>query len=108
MLFGMPYPTARRVDVLSRFCHRILKMRQGTGPELLVRTLAVGYPSGTTLEGHSHAWAQLVYASEGVMTVQTEEGTWVVPSHRAVWIPAGVRHSVEMAGRVSMRTLYIA
>jgi AraC-like DNA-binding protein len=83
------------------------KMRQDTGPALLVRTLAVGYASGTTLEHHSHSWAQLVYASEGVMTVQTEDGTWVVPSHRAVWIPAGVGHSIAMSGWVSMRTLYL-
>ena len=76
-------------------------------PVLLVRTLAVGYPSGTVLEYHSHDWAQLVYAFEGVMSVQTDEGTWVVPSHRGVWIPAGVGHSIAMSGWVSMRTLYI-
>jgi AraC-like DNA-binding protein len=75
--------------------------------DLLVRTLAVGYSSGTVLERHSHDWAQLVYASDGVMTVQTEDGTWVVPSERAVWIPAGVVHSIAMSGKVSMRTLYI-
>jgi AraC-like DNA-binding protein len=83
-------------------------MRQAGGAELLVRTLAVGYSPGTILEHHSHDWAQLVYASEGVMTVQTEEGTWVVPSQRAVWIPAGVRHSIAMSGKVAMRTLYVA
>jgi AraC-like DNA-binding protein len=84
------------------------EMRQGVGGSFLIRTLAVGYPSGTVLEHHAHDWAQLVYASEGVMTVHTEEGTWVVPSHRAVWIPAGIDHSIAMSGWVSMRTLYIA
>lgn len=83
-------------------------MRQSTTGEQLVRTLAVGYSSGTVLEHHTHDWAQLVYASEGVMSVHTDEGSWVVPSHRGVWIPAGVRHSIAMEGRVSMRTLYIA
>jgi len=82
-------------------------MRQSRAPELLVRTLAVGYPSGAVLPAHAHDWAQLVFASEGVMSIQTEDGTWVVPSHRAVWIPAGVKHSVAMSGWVSMRTLYI-
>ena len=75
---------------------------------MLVRTLAVGYSSETVLEHHSHDWGQLVYGSEGVMTVQTEEGTWVVPSQRAVWIPGGIGHSVAMSGWVSMRTLYLA
>lgn len=83
-------------------------MRQATESEFLVRTLAVGYASGTILEPHSHDWAQLVYASEGVMSVHTTEGTWVVPSLRAVWIPAGIGHSVAMSGRVAMRTLYLA
>src|SRR5215475_11855178 len=83
-------------------------MRQSALPEHMVRTLAVGYPSGAVLPPPAHDWAQLVFASEGVMISQTEDGTWVVPSHRAVWIPAGVRHSVAMSGWVSMRTLYIA
>jgi len=82
-------------------------MRQASGGKLLVRTLAVGYASGTVLEHHSHDWAQLVYASGGVMSVHTAEGAWVVPSHRAVWIPAGIGHSIAMSGQVSMRTLYI-
>jgi AraC-like DNA-binding protein len=84
------------------------EMRQEGGGAFLVRTLAVGYPSGAVLEHHAHDWAQLVYATEGVMSVHTEDGTWVVPSHRAVWIPAGVGHSIAMSGWVSMRTLYIA
>jgi AraC-like DNA-binding protein len=77
-------------------------------PDLPIRGLAVGYPSGTVLERHSHPWAQLVYASEGVMTVETGQGTWVVPAQRAVWIPGGTPHSVAMSGWVSMRTLYLA
>jgi AraC-like DNA-binding protein len=81
-------------------------MRQTAGTEFILRTLAVGYSSGTLLEPHSHEWAQLVYATEGVMSVDTQDGTWVVPSHRAVWIPARVEHSIAMSGRVSMRTLY--
>ena len=48
-----------------------------------------------------------MYASRGVMTVQTSEGTWVVPTHRAVWIPAGVAHTIAMSGAVAMRTLYL-
>jgi AraC-like DNA-binding protein len=41
------------------------------------------------------------------MTVRTRDGTWVVPPHRAVWIPAGVSHIVTMSGSVAMRTLYL-
>jgi AraC-like DNA-binding protein len=41
------------------------------------------------------------------MTVRTSAGTWVVPTHRAVWIPAAVRHTITMSGVVAMRTLYL-
>jgi AraC-like DNA-binding protein len=41
------------------------------------------------------------------MTVRTHDGTWVVPPHRAVWIPAAVPHSITMSGTVAMRTLYL-
>jgi AraC-like DNA-binding protein len=74
----------------------------------LVRALAMNYPSGRVLERHDHPWGQLVYALEGVMRVDTEDGIWVVPPLRAVWIPAGVAHAIAMSGRVAMRTLYLA
>ncbi len=41
------------------------------------------------------------------MTIHTCSGSWVVPPHRAAWIPANIVHSVEMSGAVSMRTLYL-
>jgi AraC-like DNA-binding protein len=63
---------------------------------------------GHVIRRHSHIEDQLLFASEGVMTVETDEGIWVVPPLRAVWIPADVIHGVEMSGRVSMRTLYLA
>ena len=74
---------------------------------LSIRTLALQLPHGTRLDPHAHAWPQLVYATHGVMTVETEDGAWVVPSQRAVWIPAGVEHAVETTGSVRMRTLYV-
>ena len=65
------------------------------------------YVDGHVIKTHSHPWHQLVYASQGVMTVRTPEGAWVVPIHRGVWVPAGTRHSIEMSGAVSLRTLYL-
>lgn len=56
---------------------------------------------------HFHDRDQLVYASRGVMTVRLSDGTWVVPTHRAVWIPARIPHTIAMAGMVAMRTLYL-
>ena len=72
-----------------------------------VRTLSYEFESRHRIAPHSHGWHQLVYATQGVMTVRTPEGAWVVPAHRGVWVPADVEHSIEMSGRVSMRTLYV-
>jgi AraC-like DNA-binding protein len=30
-----------------------------------------------------------------------------VPTNRGVWVPAGTRHSIQMSGAVSLRTLYL-
>jgi AraC-like DNA-binding protein len=70
--------------------------------------LAAEYAPGDEIPLHQHPFAQLLFASSGVMTVGTEHGTWVVPPERAVWVPARVGHSIRMTGRVSMRTIYLA
>jgi len=77
-----------------------------TGREPAVTSFARDYASGDTIAMHTHDRDQLVYASSGVMTVRTGQGTWVTPPHRAVWIPAGIPHAIAMSGQVAMRTLY--
>jgi AraC-like DNA-binding protein/quercetin dioxygenase-like cupin family protein len=72
----------------------------------LVSGVAADFADGHRLPSHRHVRAQLVYAVEGVMTVETAEGFWVVPPLRALWVPAGVAHSIRMSGRVAMRTVY--
>jgi AraC-like DNA-binding protein len=73
-----------------------------------IEGLAAEYEPGAVIPLHQHSFAQLLYASSGVMTVTTEHGTWVVPPDRAVWVPARVDHAIRMTGRVSMRTLYLS
>jgi AraC-like DNA-binding protein len=71
-----------------------------------VVTLVHDYPAGHRIPLHFHDRDQLVFASSGVMTVTTDEGSWVVPFHRAVWIPERIPHTISMSGNVAMRTLY--
>jgi AraC-like DNA-binding protein len=71
-----------------------------------VASVSADLPSGKTIPAHFHPEDQLIFASQGVMTVSTAQGIWVVPPMRAVWIPAKTPHSVRMSGSVSMRTLY--
>jgi len=72
-----------------------------------ITTLTHDYPAGHVIPLHFHDRDQLVYASRGVMTIRTRDGTWVVPPHRAVWIPAEIPHTITMSGLVAMRTLYL-
>ena len=71
-----------------------------------IATLTHDYASGHVIPLHFHDRDQLVFASRGVMTVATGGCAWVVPMHRAVWIPARTAHTITMSGSVAMRTLY--
>jgi AraC-like DNA-binding protein len=72
-----------------------------------VTTLSYEFQDDHEIPIHFHPEDQLVYACRGIMTVRTQEGTWVVPPQRAVWIPARTPHGITMSGAVSMRTLYL-
>lgn len=75
----------------------------------MVRTYAVTHPPNLGIPWRSFAlWDQLAHASRGVITVWTSSGTWVVPPHRAVWIPAGTQHRVQMTGRVAVRSIFFS
>lgn len=73
----------------------------------IVVGLADDHEPGFVIVPHRHDSAQLIYAAEGVMTVETDDGAWVVPPERAVWVPANLTHGIRMTGRVRMRTLYV-
>lgn len=90
---------------MSQRCQTVLRARKGE-PEAHAATLAYEFENGHAVPEHFHPEDQLVYACNGVMTVRTQHGIWVVPPLRAVWIPARVSHSIAMSGAVSMRTLY--
>ena len=72
-----------------------------------VAALADEYPPGFVDARHTHKRAQFLYAIAGVTSVTTDTASFVVPPHRAVWIPSGVAHQVHCRGNVSVRTLYI-
>ncbi len=72
-----------------------------------IAALASDYPHGYYIAPHRHLRAQLIHALTGVMTVISEHGSWVVPTGRAVWMPAGADHAVRFFGDVSMRTVFV-
>lgn len=72
-----------------------------------VVAVASDYPDGHHVAPHHHSRSQLLHALSGVLMVSTALGRWMVPTDHAMWIPAGIEHSVEMLGDVRMRSAYV-
>jgi len=72
-----------------------------------IRVRARPMPGGERIASHMHAWAQLAYASRGVMRLGEEGCTWMVPPSRAVWVPPHVPHEVVIVEDAYLRTVYI-
>jgi AraC-like DNA-binding protein len=70
-------------------------------------TLQREHPRGTHVEAHSHTWAQVLYAIEGVMWVEVGHEALVVPPQRAVWLPPETPHAITMMSTVRMHNLYL-
>lgn len=69
---------------------------------------AFDMPAGHRVEPHSHPWGQLMYAASGVLEASTEQHACLIPPRRAMWLPAGVSHSVRARTAVVFRSFYLA
>ena len=56
---------------------------------------------------HSHPRGQLLYAARGTLTTTAEEGCWVAPPERAIWIPAGVSHVTQHSVGTELRSIFV-
>ncbi|WP_407713765.1 AraC family transcriptional regulator [Comamonas testosteroni] len=65
------------------------------------------YRPGHHVQPHAHEEGQLVYAVQGVMTVSSSDGRWIVPPTRGIWMPCGAVHEIRCIGEVHMRCVYI-
>ncbi|WP_426955225.1 AraC family transcriptional regulator [Muricoccus radiodurans] len=65
------------------------------------------YSDGDQTGRHRHARVQLLYALRGVMRIVTDIASFVVPAGRALWVPAGEPHAVQIVGPVAMRALFL-
>lgn len=82
---------------------KVLPKRQNEG---LWATLAKTHVVGTLLPKHQHQTGQLVFATNGVMLVETQGARWTVPPQRALWIPPGHIHAIHMLSNTALRTVY--
>ncbi|HEY2621842.1 AraC family transcriptional regulator [Dyella sp. Tek66A03] len=57
------------------------------------------YDQGTREYGwHSHVRGQLFCVESGLVHVRTERGSWLLPPHRAGWMPPGEEHLISISG----------
>ena len=77
-----------------------------TAPRSIVG-FACDYPSGLSSGMHSHPRAQLLYATSGVMRVDTENSNYLVPPTTGLFLPADALHAISMDGPVTMRALFM-
>lgn len=61
-------------------------------------TSSQSLPPGARIHRHRHPLHQIVYPSSGAVSVTTPAGTWITPTNRAIWIPAGVWHEHRFHG----------
>src|SRR5215813_6645004 len=111
-MVSLPYAGivhARRRASITLLCHYMSKYRH-PDTTVLIRSFGVTFRDPKSAQRalrSTAAWHQLIFAIRGVMTVFTGEGAWVVPPHRAVWIPAGLSYRLETSGPVAIRSLYL-
>ncbi|MGE0104944.1 MAG: helix-turn-helix domain-containing protein [Blastocatellales bacterium] len=64
-------------------------------------------PAPHRAAAHSHIRAHIIQPEVGTFWVVTPEGTWLVPTGEAIWIPPLVYHEVYSQGEVSARMLFV-
>ena len=74
----------------------------------MIRTYPVTFLHDVTEERHDRKWHQLTFATRGHLEVITETARSFVPADRAVWVPAGTRHTTVMRAPISMRSIFVA
>ncbi|SMG54403.1 AraC family transcriptional regulator [Paraburkholderia susongensis] len=80
-----------------------MRKRELTGVVVAARTFRPGEVSTR----HTHDEGQFAYATTGGISMFTDNGNWVVPARRAIWVPANIAHEMHMHGDVTMLNTFI-
>lgn len=85
--------------------HRPIPTLPGLPRPLFARVESLRRPAAT--DWHSHPWAQLSYATHGVLSVHTAHGRFLAPPQRAILVPPDLEHTVISSPGTEMRSLYL-
>ena len=94
---------------MSQFSHqqpsnRVSAFEHATRP---VVGFSCDYISGWQTGLHAHPRAQLLYAIAGVMRIEAERASYIIPPGTGLYLPASTDHSVRMDGPVLLRALFL-
>ncbi|KYO50115.1 helix-turn-helix transcriptional regulator [Tistrella mobilis] len=80
----------------------VIALASGTG-------LENDFPLGSQeVDWHAHRRGQLICIETGLMHSRTPHGSWLLPPHRAGWMPPGIPHWGAMTGVTSGWTVLVA
>jgi AraC-like DNA-binding protein len=68
----------------------------------------LNYHSCDIVPPHYHLEGQLLFASKGVMLVDTLADRWIIPPQRALWIPPLQIHSYQLLSNTNLLTIYFS
>ena len=71
-----------------------------------LRAWAEGYPQGGRIARHSHDMDQLALISQSAAIIETDAVYVVHPLLKALWLPAGIEHSVYSPRPFNLHALY--
>jgi AraC-like DNA-binding protein/quercetin dioxygenase-like cupin family protein len=103
--FAMSYPATPTLSTRVDFSD--IPPEFAPTPTHPIRVRSRPMHAGVRVARHTHAWAQVAYASRGVLRVTTVGTTWMVPPSRAIWVPPHVLHEVVIVEEAFLRTLYV-
>jgi AraC-like DNA-binding protein len=63
------------------------------------------HAAGDVIDRHWHDAPQLIYVSNGVLAIRTDQGAWVASRDRAIWVPARIWHEHRVYGQSSLHVV---
>ena len=69
---------------------------------------AILYARGEVDPPHHHPQGQLLFATKGVMLVETGNKRWVIPPQRALWIPPLQEHTYSVLSETELRAVWFS
>lgn len=97
-------------EVLSIFLRVSAKLLRGavmfSSPPVFGTVLE--HAAGTAVFAHCHSSGQLVVVTRGTTAVVSEEGFWLAPPGRGIWVPPGMTHGARYSEASTLIQLLLA